>query len=80
MIVNRFFIAAQADEKLGERIILLIEDKAWNAQQIKDLKQKMKTHLDKFKIPKIIYFLPKFAETPTGKIQRTKTLMQVSML
>ena len=80
LIFNRFFIAAQADEKLGERIILLIEDKEWNMQRINNLKEKMKLHLNKFQIPKTIYFLPKFVETPTGKVQRTKNLLQLSML
>ena len=80
LISKRFFIAAQADEKLGSRIILLIEDKPWNTQQIKDLMQNMKSQLQKFQVPKSIHFIPQFVETPTQKIQRTKTLNLLSAL
>lgn len=80
IISNRFFIAAQTDEKLGERIVLLIEGNKWKQEKIKALKEQMKLQLNKFQIPKTIYFLSKFVETPTGKIQRTKNLLQLSML
>jgi O-succinylbenzoic acid--CoA ligase len=36
------------------------------------------SELLKFEIPKEVYFLPKFIETETGKIQRLQTLTLVS--
>lgn len=67
IIENRFFVAGIPDEKLGEKLILIIEGK----------EQKISfedANLSKYETPKQIYFIDKFVETETKKIQRTKTL------
>lgn len=76
----RFFISYLSDEKLGQKVILIIEDTLWNKSQIVDFQLKMKNILSKYELPKSIYFVKKFAETPTGKIQRnrTKALLKLS--
>lgn len=67
-IDQRFFIAAQDDASLGQKVILIIEgDKDSVDKSVFNV-------LDKFEIPKHIYFLPKFVETFSRKIQRTETL------
>ncbi len=75
-ITSRFFISSLPDEKLGEKIILLVE-----ASQRKTLKEKKEileylsgVSLLKYEFPKRVYFLPKFIETATNKIQRKQTL------
>ncbi|WP_299779359.1 AMP-binding protein [uncultured Formosa sp.] len=67
-ISERFFVAGQADEKLGERLILVIEgeEKSIDPVIFKDLQ--------KNEVPKDIFFVKKFIETPNRKIQRKKTL------
>ena len=67
-ISERFFVAGQADEKLGERLILVIEGKE------KPIDSNIYRELQKNEIPKEVYFIDKFVETPNRKIQRKKTL------
>ena len=67
MIFSRFFVAGISDEKLGEKLILIIEGEKQNI----DLSS---CNLSKYEKPKSIYFINKFVETETKKIQRLKTL------
>jgi len=71
IIEQRFFITGVKDSLLGEKLILLIEGVKNDAIQTK---VKELDSLSKFEIPKEIYFLEKFIETPTQKIQRNKTI------
>ncbi len=75
IINTRFFVIGIPDDKLGEKLILLVEtDKKENQlfSKIKELKI-----LTKFEIPKKMYTISKFTETPTGKIKRKATLKKV---
>jgi len=76
----RFFISYLSDEKLGQRVILILEDISWNEAQIANFQLKIKKLLTKYEQPKAFYFVNSFKETPTGKIQRnqTKSLLQLS--
>lgn len=67
-IKERFFIASEPDSDLGEKLIIIVESDK------NTLKTSTFKELDKLEIPKEIYFLPKFKETATGKIQRKETL------
>lgn len=67
IITSRFFVAGVYDEKLGEKLILIIEGKS-KPIEIKNI------NLSKFEIPKEVYFVNTFLETETKKIQRKKTL------
>ena len=71
IIENRFFVAGKKDEILGEKLILIVE-----GIKNEDLLKKIKylNSLSIYEIPKKIYFLEKFTETQTNKIDRTKTL------
>ena len=75
IISNRFFVAGIPDEKLGQKLILIIENV--NSYGVgKSLENNIKnlTTLSKYEAPKEIYFLSEFIETETKKIQRSKTL------
>ncbi|HEY9170055.1 MAG TPA: AMP-binding protein [Lutibacter sp.] len=79
IIENRFFVASKKDEILGEKLILVIEDlnieklnKSTQAVILEDIKNSKLFSI--YEIPKEIYFLDKFLETETNKIDRTKTL------
>ena len=68
IILQRFFVAGIPDEKLGEKLILIIEGDKINLDLSKVVS------LTKFEKPKAIYFVDAFIETDTKKIQRNKTL------
>ena len=67
-IKERFFIASEPDADLGQKLILILESDT-NTLKTSEFKG-----LEKFEIPKAVYAISKFKETPTGKIQRKDTL------
>ena len=77
IIHNRFFVAGFPDVVLGEKMVLVIELESLKVEKskskfLKDIKQQ-KT-FSKYEIPKEIFFIEKFIETPTQKINRIETL------
>ena len=77
IIKERFFVTGVPDELLGEKLVLLVEKNIDNKKEdYKDtvILSKAKNLLSKYEMPKAIYFLPKFIETKTKKIQRQQTL------
>jgi O-succinylbenzoic acid--CoA ligase len=73
-IKSRFFVAGIPDEKLGEKLVLIIEGNENPAisNEVRNLKT-----LSKFEAPKETFFVEKFIETETGKIQRIQTLQKI---
>ena len=72
VIDRRFFVAGIPDEVFGEKLILIVEnDKILEAipNKVRNL-----STLNKYEIPKEIFFVDQFIETGTKKIQRQKTL------
>jgi O-succinylbenzoic acid--CoA ligase len=67
-ISSPFFIASLPDEKFGEKVILVMEGKAF------EIDTNIFSELSKYQIPKEIVFIDKFVETETKKINRKKTL------
>ena len=80
IISQRFFVVGIADETLGERLILIIEKNVTSSAIEKSLLKEIEINLwavknlTKYEIPKTIYFVERFVETETKKIQRSKTL------
>lgn len=77
LIKNRFFVTGIPDTLLGEKLILIVELAFSNAEKMKrDIDKKMKQlpTISKYEIPKEIYFIENFIETPTKKINRKETL------
>lgn len=73
IIDSRFIIASKPDEKLGEQLIIIVENTSIDRQK---LLQEIMTcgTLSKFEIPKAVYTINAFVETTNGKIQRKKTI------
>ncbi|NOX48383.1 MAG: AMP-binding protein [Chlorobi bacterium] len=67
-INQRFFVYGIPDEKLGEKLVLVIEGKPDNKIE----KALEKVPFLKFEKPKKIIFIDKFIETGNGKINRGK--------
>lgn len=72
LIKSRFIVAGLPDEKLGQKLVLILEGDIDSSQlqlQIKTLKL-----LSKFEIPKEIRTILRFQETYNGKIHRAETI------
>lgn len=66
-IRQRFVISSVPDRKLGEKLVLVIEGKAFDTNT---LQTKIKSLFSPYERPKAIVFLEKFPETTNGKIIR----------
>jgi len=75
-ITGRFVISSLPDEKLGEKLVLVIEGQRTDIELIQQLSRKL---LPQFEHPKAICFLEIFPETTTGKLKRNeiKRLIQI---
>lgn len=65
LLHRRFYFIGRPSEKFGEELILYVE-----GSEIDDLADRIKPFLAKYELPKSIYFVPAFKETPTGKVKR----------
>ncbi len=66
-IKQRFFVTGISDEELGEKVILIIEGEKVEVQEAFE-------SLDKYEVPKEIYFVKVFQETHTKKVNKRSTL------
>lgn len=71
-ISNRFFVTSREDEALGEKLILAIEGDPYAIED-----QDVFADLGKYEKPKVVLFVPKFKETPTGKILRKESILDL---
>jgi len=72
-IAQRFYITSKKDEKLGEKVVLVIESEPLNELKKQELDIQLSSHLGKFEKPREIIFKPRFEETSTGKVKRERT-------
>jgi len=70
-IANEFIVTSLPDEKLGEKLILIIEDES---SKFEVRSSKFEEKLSKFEIPKEIFYLKKFPRTESGKIKRAEAV------
>lgn len=75
-IDDSFFIAGIDDEKLGQKVVLVVENPNNNIKldRIQDVLQ---NNFSKYELPREIIVLDKFEYTETAKISRNKTLLKV---
>ncbi len=74
-IQNRFIVGGTRDNTLGTKLILLIEGN--HNFSLETHKARLANFLSKYEIPKILFTLPSFIETKTGKINRLENLKEV---
>lgn len=74
---TKFFFTGLPDEKLGERVVLVIESQPMAEDDQAELMKDLKGQLHKYELPKEILFLDSFAETENGKLNRKKTVAQI---
>ena len=86
--VPRLFVAGLPDERLGERVTMFIEQLPVNNEQSVTTATNLEALLTadwsllidrvgQYAVPKDVIFVPRFIETPTGKIDRKATLESV---
>ncbi|WP_338408685.1 AMP-binding protein [uncultured Flavobacterium sp.] len=68
LISRRYFIYGCPDDTLGEKAVLYVEGAFFV------IEESVFNVLEKYEKPKEIVFIPKFKETPTGKIRRKESL------
>jgi len=71
LIPARFMISSEADERLGRRLVLVIEGEE-SAFNLTKLWRAIKAVLPRYEQPKALIFLPQFEETTSGKLKRLK--------
>lgn len=67
-IPRRYFVYGQADDVLGEKVVLYVEGEPIA------INEEVFSVLDKYEKPKNIVFIPKFTVTATGKIVRKESI------
>lgn len=71
---RRYFVAGTPDERLGERVTLVVEGAPFTAEQEGILLELVAKRLDRYAVPRSVVYRRCFLETPTGKIDRAATL------
>lgn len=71
-IRQRFIIAGFPDEKLGQKLVLIIEGQDSEPLALNGLAEK--ACLAKYEVPKQIIYLPRFPQTENGKIIRNEVI------
>lgn len=70
LMTTDFFIAGIAHEKLGEQCVLVIENDYPGETEEQELKLKLKEKLDKYEVPKQLFWINSFERTTSGKVKR----------
>lgn len=70
----RLFVAGVADERLGQRVVAYLENYTLNRAQWGMIADRISAELGPYAVPKELHTVPKFAETPTSKIDKLATM------
>jgi len=70
-ITSRFFAWWEPDERLGQKLILIVEGERAIDNEV--LREKLRESLLTYELPKKEYLVKKFVETPTGKVDKRRT-------
>lgn len=76
----RFFISSIPDAMLGSKVILVVESDGLGAEELNVLREKMRVRLEKYEIPKEIYFVPEFICSSSDKVLRIDTMKKITAL
>ncbi|MDJ1473204.1 AMP-binding protein [Xanthocytophaga flava] len=72
---QRFFIKGMPHPKLGEYVALFLEIEDLSPESKELILQKAKSLLSRYEVPKQIFCVNQFAQTPTAKVDRQKTVL-----
>jgi O-succinylbenzoic acid--CoA ligase len=74
---KRYFAYGIEDEKLGQKLVLFLEGEDADNDLKNTFLKNIHSILSKYEIPKEIYFVEKFIELPTGKIDKKAVIAHV---
>jgi O-succinylbenzoic acid--CoA ligase len=83
---RRFFVGALPDSRLGQMVIAAIEGepfgggKTLSPEMTATIRHMLQQVLTPYEIPRQWYFIPRFLETPTGKIDRLANSQRLAAL
>src|SRR5690606_28634053 len=77
---HRFFVAALPDEKLSNKIILVIEGVDFSSEILQAAIADLRTQVSSYEYPKEVYSHPSFATTGSHKVDRNETLTGITRL
>lgn len=77
IIPYSYFITSLPDELLENKVVLVLESEPYNVQQKVNLKIQMENILNKYEMPKQIFYLPFFKYSTSNKVLRKETLAEV---
>lgn len=75
--VTRLFVAGLPDERLGQRVVLICEQRLFATAEFKAMQEAVRLRVGPFAVPKEQIAVASFSETPTGKIDRKATMAQI---
>jgi len=73
-LVSRYFVAGVPDDRLGSKVVLVVEGSPFSKSRQQDVYTSLGKVLGKYEMPKEMKFVPRFVETPTQKIDVQATL------
>lgn len=79
-IDHRFFIAALPDDRLGHKVVLVIEGVQFSSESFRTLLEQLRPAVSVYEFPKEVYTIAEFVLTETQKVDRKKTLAAASFL
>lgn len=73
-VKGRLFVAGLPSDRLGQRIVLFCEAWAPTDEQWQRIQNAVRTQIGPYAVPKEAITVAQFSETPTGKIDRARTI------
>lgn len=70
----RLLVAGLPDERLGQRVVLLLENYVVQPNQLTVIQEQIRQRIGPYAIPKQAITVDQFTETPTGKVDRVRTV------
>ncbi|WAC14421.1 AMP-binding protein [Dyadobacter pollutisoli] len=75
-LMNSFFTWYQPDEKLGQKLVLIIEGSAELVVET-DILAEIRARVSAYETPKHVYFVDQFIKTATDKVDKRETVQQL---
>ncbi len=70
----RFFVAGLPDEKLGEKVVVVVEGQELTPKEKESIKNYLTSRLEKYELPRTYLSTLRFAETPSQKVDWKRTV------
>jgi O-succinylbenzoic acid--CoA ligase len=71
---QQFFLFGKPDQKLGQKLVLVIKSQEKDEKKEQELLNKLKQIFNKYHLPKEVFYIPELVKTASGKINRSESL------